>query len=217
LAKQAQISTTIGKAMTNLTNPEFKSKPSNQKPTAAQVPGRKQKAQKLSTDKEAAKEKTALDKATQQAFQKQRQARYNQALKWLCQTYPACFNLQDPKPLKVGIVKDILKAMTQKPESDQPSHVSIRHAMAYYVQGRLYHQAILNSSHRCDLTGQQTEEITAQDRDHAQAQIEAKDLLKQQWQEKKEKKSKPYKTNSEETPSKPSWDQPTDAQTESSS
>ena len=115
------------------------------------------------------------------------------ALTWLCDTYPNCFNAKDPKPLKIGIAKDILGNMKREPSSDQPGPMSVRQALHHYTCNLLYHQAMLNNSHRIDLEGHTADEITDQARTHAQGWIEVKALAKQKWQEKQREKKKEKK------------------------
>lgn len=132
----------------------------------------------------------ALDKIAKREALKQRFARIKEALAWLCEMYPNCFNLKDPKPLKIGITKDILAAMSSEP-TDHPSILSIRQAIHHYTCNMLYHQAMLSNAHRIDLEGQTADEITDQARTHAQGWIEVKELAKQRWQEKQKQRKNP--------------------------
>lgn len=130
--------------------------------------------------------------------------RIKTALKWLCNHYPECFNLLDPKPLKLKIEQDIYQDLNltsntqgqlqqqqqeqQKEDqqtdttiapSDVPSKKSIRDAIGYYTRNIRYHRAVLMAQYRIDLQGHETldDPITQHQRDHAQkiiAIVEAK-------------------------------------------
>lgn len=173
LAKEAQLSTVMKK-------PVVEVKVLDQKPASLQANTDQQKDN-------SPKDQEALDRAAKREVKQERSARINQALTWLCETYPNCFNLKDPKLLKIGIAKDISEAMKREPSSDQPGPMSVRQALHHYTCNLLYHQAMLNNSHRIDLEGQTADEITDQARTHAQGWIEVKELAKQKWQEKKKK------------------------------
>ena len=170
LAKEAQLSTVMKKPVAEV-------KALDQKPTD-------QEKDNLPKDQE------DLDRAARREAKQQRYARIKQALTWLCDTYPNCFNLKDPKPLKIGIAKDISEAMKREPSEDQPGSMSVRQAIHHYTCNLLYHQAMLNNSHRIDLEGLTADEITDQARTHAQGWIEVKELAKQKWQEKQREKKK---------------------------
>lgn len=190
LAQEAQLSTVMKKPVAEV-------KKLDQKPTS---PMDQQKDN-------SPKDQEALDKAAKREAKKQRFARINQALTWLCDTYPNCFNAKDPKPLKIRIWQDILGNMKRESSSDQPSSMSVRQALHHYTCNLLYHQAMLNNSHRIDLEGQTADEITDQARTHAQGWIEVKELAKQKWQEKqKERKKEQKKPDLDPVPSEESSD-----------
>lgn len=65
------------------------------------------------------------------------------SVKWLEKTYPQCFNRQNPKPLKKGIMQDILKEGLWT-----ESKTSLRTIVSFYVGSPLYHQAILDENVR---------------------------------------------------------------------
>ncbi len=60
------------------------------------------------------------------------------SVKCLKKTYPKCFDRKNPKPLKKGIMNDILQQGLWK-----QSKTSLKHAISFYVGSPLYHQAIL--------------------------------------------------------------------------
>ena len=68
------------------------------------------------------------------------------SVKWLEKTYPKCFNCKNPKPLKKGIMQDILKEGLWT-----ESKTSLRTIISFYVGSPLYHQAILDENFRYDL------------------------------------------------------------------
>ena len=67
---------------------------------------------------------------------KNKQQRIKNAVNWLCQRYPDCFNLQNLKPLKIGIEDEVLKARDAMIDQKEiPSKKSLRDAIKYYTQG----------------------------------------------------------------------------------
>ena len=200
LAKHAQIAAALGTATLAPPDPEVSTSP----PLSSQEASSNQPNPKASPP-------SLPDPDALQALEKQRQARAHQALLWLCHTYPACFDLQDPQPLKIGILKDLFSPVTPPPTADQPSHNSLRRALSQYTRRRRYHQALLNAAHRYDLTGHPCDDLTPEQRAHAQAQLETKDQVKQQKQRKKTHK---HKKKSKQTWSNISKKPPIPTQTE---
>lgn len=58
------------------------------------------------------------------------------SVKWLEKTYPQCFNRKNPKPLKKGIMQDILKEGLWT-----ESKTALRTLLSFYVGSPLYHQS----------------------------------------------------------------------------
>ena len=131
------------------------------------------------------------DKAASLEIEKQRRARVHQALVWLCQTFPRCFILDKPHPLKIGITEDIFQLMASHPDTDRPTRVSLRKALLSYTRTALYHQALLQATHRQDLEGQVAGEITPQEKAYAQAQLDVKQARQQTRSKKKMLRASP--------------------------
>lgn len=74
---------------------------------------------------------------------------------WLAKTYPQCFKPKNPKPLKKGIIVDILEQGLWT-----ESKTSLKVSLAFYVSSPAYHQAILQEKSRYDLEGKAVGEIT---------------------------------------------------------
>ena len=125
------------------------------------------------------------NKAALVEIERQRRARAHQALLWLCQTFPRCFVLDKPHPLKIGITENIFPLMASHPSTDRPTRVSLRKALLSYTQTALYHQALLQATHRQDLEGQVAGEITSQEKAYAQAQLDLKATRQQKASHKK--------------------------------
>ena len=88
------------------------------------------------------------------------------SLNWLAKTYPRCFNLRNPKPLKKGIIEDILK---QGLWID--SKTSLRSALTFYVASPSYHRVLLQEKFRYDLDGKRVEEITEAEKEFSKQRL----------------------------------------------
>jgi sRNA-binding protein len=89
------------------------------------------------------------------------------SVKWLERTYPKCFNRKNPKPLKKGIMKDILMEGRWI-----ESKTSLRAIVSFYVGSPLYHQAILEESFRYDLRGEKVEEIRESEKEFSKQRLD---------------------------------------------
>lgn len=114
------------------------------------------------------KQASISTRSIQQEAKRKRFLQMKLALDWLVDTYPLCFSKSDPKPLKRHIEKDIF---TNLPQDLPFSRLSIREAIAYYTRSPKYRQALINSSHRFDLQGEQVEEIKPEHQQLAQEQL----------------------------------------------
>src|SRR3989338_352337 len=81
------------------------------------------------------KEKDLLTQQQQKEALKLYLERRKEALSYLCNAYPLCFNLQYPKPLKIGIGKDVLN---QFKESFNISKITLRKALEFYTRRQKY-------------------------------------------------------------------------------
>jgi len=89
------------------------------------------------------------------------------SVKWLEKTYPKCFNRKNPKPLKKGIMQDILVEGRWT-----ESKTSLRAIISFYVASPLYHQAILRESFRYDLRGNKVEDIRESEKEFSKKRLD---------------------------------------------
>lgn len=82
----------------------------------------------------------------------------------LSETYPDLFNLQAPKPLKIGIHVSLA-------EDGKLSKTKIRRALNFYVRQLAYIRAVAGGGKRYDLNGE-AGEVSAEDAEHAQKRVE---------------------------------------------
>lgn len=87
----------------------------------------------------------------------------------LCELFPNTFSINERKPLKIGISKEILGLMK---EGGWGSGLALRKALNWYVNRQAYHKAILDHAHRFDLEGNPVEEITPDQKGHAQDMLD---------------------------------------------
>lgn len=121
-------------------------------------------------------------KITPEQRRKKREAA-KAAVELLSEAYPQVFNLQEPKPLKVGIHEDLAA-------DEKLSKTKIRLALSAYVRHYNYLSCLTEGSQRIDLLGQPVAAVTAEDEAHARekmAEVEkAREQRKQQAQQRKQ-------------------------------
>ncbi|HRW67350.1 MAG TPA: ProQ/FinO family protein, partial [Candidatus Competibacter sp.] len=71
----------------------------------------------------------------------------------LTETYPACFNSENPRPLKLGIHRDLMAAGFEK--------AAVKRALARYCNRPRYRKALCAGAIRIDLQGQPAGAVTA--------------------------------------------------------
>ncbi|OJW52782.1 MAG: hypothetical protein BGO67_10385 [Alphaproteobacteria bacterium 41-28] len=96
------------------------------------------------------------------------QQKIEETLKWLTRTFPQCFNLQNPKPLKRRIERDIYFYL---PKDNSLSKKSIRKALAFYTYNEKYQIAVLKGIYRFDLEGKTVERISSRHKEFARNKI----------------------------------------------
>lgn len=108
---------------------------------------------------------------------KQRLERRKEAIDWLMQAFPHCFNPKAPLPLKVGIGKEIMDQwvyLSSLPyDSKIPARTAIRTAIGWYVRRGLYLAAFETATHRIDLDGKEAGEITETEKEYARERVQA--------------------------------------------
>ena len=122
------------------------------------------------------------------------------ACDYLVDTYPHTFNIENPKPLKLHIDKDIYPNL---PEGI--SRLKIRQALSAYTRYTQYLESFTKYTQRVDLTGVFVEDVTDSQREHAATTL--KQMLKRQEKRRqdKEQRKAAYLARSQQTP-KPSTD-----------
>ncbi|MBP9694710.1 MAG: ProQ/FinO family protein [Alphaproteobacteria bacterium] len=87
----------------------------------------------------------------------QRRARLIEIINFFVKTYPMCFSLTNPKPLKIRIHQDIFAKADylQMTVSSLPiSKIMVREALCFYTKSEPYKHALSNAEGRVDLTGE---------------------------------------------------------------
>ena len=82
----------------------------------------------------------------------------------LIESFPKCFNLKTPKPLKAGINQEIYAAFG---DSAPMTKTRIGRALKRYTHGPVYLKALETETHRVGLNGERAQEITEEDRERA--------------------------------------------------
>lgn len=99
--------------------------------------------------------------------------------------FPKVFDLNNPKPLKRGIHKDILERL---PDDLAVTESHLKKAMKRHVMGSPYCWAILKGTHRFDLDGNEVDVIDEQGKESAQSVIKWKREMRQQQKAQSAKK-----------------------------
>ena len=88
----------------------------------------------------------------------------------LAEAYPACFDGENPRPLKLGIHHDLMAAGFEK--------AAVKRALACYCNRPRYRKALRAGAIRIDLQGQPAGAVTAADAETARADLAAWDARK---------------------------------------
>ena len=91
-------------------------------------------------------------------FTKEEVATTTQAL---AEKYPKLFNIETPKPLKVGVLEDILAL------DNNWNGLLLKRAIKIYVRTEAYYLACANENHRYDLKGKKSGELSAENKQNA--------------------------------------------------
>lgn len=90
---------------------------------------------------------------------------------WLESTFPKAFSFKEPKPLKVGIQREFL--LVPSPYSKG----KLRSCLGSYCASKAYLEAIVQGNWRYGLNGEEAEEITQEQKDHALKCLQHKKAL----------------------------------------
>lgn len=86
--------------------------------------------------------------------------------------FPIFKDLKNPKPLKIGISKDIFKLMDDYPTDGPLTKTKVRKFIAWYTNRKAYHKAVLQCRVRCHLDGtQDITDINASHLSHAKQKL----------------------------------------------
>ena len=136
------------------------------------------------------------------AFQKEKKERPqfipNPVITKLCEKYPNTFHGTKRKPLKVGIHKDILEALK---DDAQVSATALRKALFWYIRGYAYQRGIVMHDHRFDLDGNPAGEITPEQKEAAQLQLDQRKYPATRKTKEKGESTNTPKPDGKETPS----------------
>lgn len=86
------------------------------------------------------------------------------AMQLLLDAYPSVFNLEDAKPLKIGIHEALA-------EDGKLSKTKIRRALATYVRQTAYLKSLVAGAQRVNLAGEADGEVSADEAAHAQEEL----------------------------------------------
>lgn len=92
---------------------------------------------------------------------------YQQDMNLLMEWYPKLFNKARNKPLKIGIQKELRELLQDKMPLPR-----LKKAIYGYVMGQRYTENFIKSTHRYDLNGEPTEEISEAHMEDAKKQWE---------------------------------------------
>jgi len=86
----------------------------------------------------------------------------------LCETFPAAFNRQTPKPLKIGVGEELMALAGEHPAFADWTRTQIRRAIKGYTRSFRYRKALAAGGSRYDLDGQPAGEVTPEQQALAQ-------------------------------------------------
>lgn len=86
----------------------------------------------------------------------------------LIETFPACFNRTNPKPLKIGLGEELMSMAGTHPALLDLTRTRIRRALKVYTGTFAYRKAVAAGGPRYDLNGQPAGEITPEQQAFAQ-------------------------------------------------
>ena len=84
----------------------------------------------------------------------------------LAERYPACFDWEHPRPLKIDIHQDLMAAGHDR--------IAVRRALGRYCQADRYRRALQTDAPRIDLQGQPAGAVTEREAAYARSLVEAR-------------------------------------------
>lgn len=132
------------------------------------------KAEKKQKVKKASKPAKAKQEPPKPLSKEQKAARHEAKLRAavdvLVTFFPKVFNLESPKPLKVGIGKDIRKMILEKGLDIPNSQIST--GLMAYTQTEVYHKSLVEFRSRFNLNGLVDGEVTDNQRERAKKKLD---------------------------------------------
>ncbi|MCP5127445.1 MAG: ProQ/FinO family protein [Gammaproteobacteria bacterium] len=86
----------------------------------------------------------------------------------LCETFPAVFNRQTPKPLKIGVGEELMAMAGEHPAFAAWTRTQMRRAIKGYTRSFRYRKVLATGGARYDLAGQPAGEVTPEQQALAQ-------------------------------------------------
>jgi len=118
-----------------------------------------------------------IPQVSREEASKQRLERCKEAVNWLMQAFPQCFNPKAPLPLKIGISKEIMDQwlyLSSLPyDSKIPARIAIRKAIGWYTNRLRYYTSFETTTHRRGLDGKEAGEITEAEKEYARERVKA--------------------------------------------
>jgi sRNA-binding protein len=124
-------------------------------------------------------------KAKEASFEQFKAARV-----WLEEKFPNSFNFKEPKPLKLGIQRDLLSV------SSPFSKSLLRKCLGVHMNSIAYLKATIQADWRYNLNGEKVEEVTQEQKDHALQQLQHKKKL---WKNNKKARRSRFSEKRKET------------------
>ena len=116
-----------------------------------------------------------------QASKKEKKPKKRNLITEWCEKYPDCFSRENPKPLKIGIHKDIVAEM-----GDASLEGEISQALKKYVSKDVYLEARKAGGSRYDLEGKESGEVSEEHRVDAEKWLERRAALKEARKQEKD-------------------------------
>lgn len=108
----------------------------------------------------------------------EKKAKRDEALQWLCERFPEVFHWKNPKPLKIGILKDLLALRLE--ERKDLSRLNLQMALSFYTSRVSYLRAVVGGDQRFDLVGNPVEEIQKDHKEDAQKRLNKREQVRSQ-------------------------------------
>ena len=147
---------------------------SREKPDRKKIAAVKKKGNFTKNKKVTTKKKLSLEEKSNRQLEKELLERENstkkiqQAIEWLCATFPECFNFKKPIPLKNHIENDIFPHL---PADGSIGPNVLKAAIVYYTRNIRYQKAVSTYKHRFDLDGNIVATVKSPDKDYAEKRI----------------------------------------------